>query len=215
MQTCRAFISETHRGFPRRYAIVLRLQDRGSPSCAAHSYCAWKTGADPPWCACSPGQALRLRTPCVAWAPAQAFVRCRGPAPLENPGRAVRGTPVHRAKGPPDPLQCSGSPVAWAFTGTIPSLRTPCGAWAPAQAFLAWAFAGTTVHRTVVLVPAHPPDCCLSPAHPPDTRLIPAHPWRTRTAGGRSSGPSALSASPLYCALQGAAARRSKSFPTI
>ncbi|MEE8264970.1 MAG: hypothetical protein V3R62_01375, partial [Acidiferrobacterales bacterium] len=31
----RAFISETRRGFPRRYAIVLRLQDRGSPSCAA------------------------------------------------------------------------------------------------------------------------------------------------------------------------------------
>ncbi len=40
------------------------------------------------------------------------------PATLESPGRAVRGTPVHRAKGPPDPLQCSGSPVAWAFAGT-------------------------------------------------------------------------------------------------
>ncbi len=80
--------------------------------------CAWKTGTAHPCSVRSPGQSLRLRTPCVAWAPAQAFLRCRCPASLESPGRAVRGTPVHRAKGPPDPWQCPGSPVAWAFAGT-------------------------------------------------------------------------------------------------
>ncbi len=34
----------------------LRRQVRGSPSCATLSCCAWKTGADPPWSARSPGQ---------------------------------------------------------------------------------------------------------------------------------------------------------------
>ena len=31
----RTFVSETRRGYLRRYAIVLRLQDRGSPSVAS------------------------------------------------------------------------------------------------------------------------------------------------------------------------------------
>ncbi len=72
-------------------AIVLRLQVRGAPA---------------------------RRCPRLAWAPARAFLRSRCPALLERPGRAVRGTPVYRATGPLDPLQCSGSPVAWAFAGT-------------------------------------------------------------------------------------------------
>ena len=54
------------------------------------------------WLGRSPGQSLRLRTPCFAWAPAQAFLRCRCPASLERPGRAVRGTPVRRDNSPPD-----------------------------------------------------------------------------------------------------------------
>ncbi len=119
-----------------------------------------------------------LRFPCCAWVPARAFLRSRCPASLERPGRAVRDTPVHRAKGPLDPLQCSGSPVAWAFAGTTPSaahslLRLgtgPSHSWlgrSPGRSlrfalpaalghrpkpFVAWAFAGTTVHRTVVFL---------------------------------------------------------------
>ncbi len=33
-----------------------------------------------------------------------------------------------------------------------PALRCPCVACVPAQAFLAWAFAGTSVHRTLVFI---------------------------------------------------------------
>ncbi len=39
-----AFVSETRRGYLRRYAIVLRLQDRGSPSVASpfgREKCHW------------------------------------------------------------------------------------------------------------------------------------------------------------------------------
>ncbi len=82
----RAVVAETRRETLRRYAIVLRLQDRGSPSCAAHSCCAWKTGTAHPCSVRSPGQSLRLRTPCVAWAPAQDF----------------RGLGVRRDQRPPD-----------------------------------------------------------------------------------------------------------------
>ena len=39
------------------------------------------------------------------------------PASLESPGRAIRGTPVRRAKGSPDPLQSSGSPLAHPLSG--------------------------------------------------------------------------------------------------
>ncbi len=143
---------------------------------------------------------LRLRT-------GQAFLRCRGPASLESPGRAVRGTPVYRAKGPLDPLQCSGSPMARAFAGTIPALRTPCCAWAPAQAFLRcrcpcyarkpgacrpWharspgkgspgPFAMPRFTRGLgVRRDQRPPDARLVPAHPPDCCLSPAHPPDTR-----------------------------------
>ena len=45
MQTCRAFISETRRETLRRYAIVLRLQDRGSPFVASlfgWGKCHWR-----------------------------------------------------------------------------------------------------------------------------------------------------------------------------
>ncbi len=105
-----AVVAETHRGFPRRYAIVLRLQDRGSPSCAAHSCCAWKTGTAHPCSVRSPGQSLRLRTPCVAWAPAQAF-RGLGVRRDQRPPDA-RLIPAH----PPEPWQISGSPMA-----------SPCG----------------------------------------------------------------------------------------
>ncbi len=75
---------------------------------------------------------------------------------------------------------------------SAPALRVPCCAWVPARALLArafagtnpcgcalpaalghrpkpsvaWAFAGTSVHRTLALIPAHPLDCCLFPAHP-------------------------------------------------
>ncbi len=118
------------------------MHDRGSPSCAPPRLlrltilpgAKWDRRSRPagyaPGRAGSKdrGQAPRLcpfagpspspRTPCVAWAPAQAFLRSRCPALLERPGRAVRGTPVHRAKGPLDPLQCPGSPMAWAFAGT-------------------------------------------------------------------------------------------------
>ncbi len=109
LATYRAFISETRRETLRRYAIVLRLQDRGSPSCASLSCCAWKTGADPPWSARSPGQSLRLRTPCCAWAPAQAF-RGLGVRRDERPPD-TRLYPAH----PLDPWQVSGSPVASLF----------------------------------------------------------------------------------------------------
>ncbi len=40
----RAFVCETRRGYLRRYAIVLRLQDRGSPSVASpfgREKCHW------------------------------------------------------------------------------------------------------------------------------------------------------------------------------
>ena len=39
------------------------------------------------------------------------------PASLGRPGQTIPGLPVRRAKGPLDPLQCSGSPIAWAFGG--------------------------------------------------------------------------------------------------
>ncbi len=94
----RAFVSETRRETLRRYAIVLRLQDRGSPSCAAP---------------------LRLRTPCIACVPAQAFrglgVR-RGERPpdlrlLPPHPPDTRLIPAH----PPEPWQISGSPRASPF----------------------------------------------------------------------------------------------------
>ncbi len=87
------FSSETRGG----YAIVLRLQDRGAPA-----------GAAP----------LRIAVLAALGHRPKPFFAVAVPATLESPGRAVRGTPVHRAKGPPDPLQCSGSPMAWAFAGT-------------------------------------------------------------------------------------------------
>ena len=67
--------------------------------------------------------------------------------------------------------------VAWAFGGVIPALRYPCFAWVPARAILARAFAGTTVHRTVVFLRlAHRTFTLLSP-HPPDLYRVPLRPW--------------------------------------
>jgi hypothetical protein len=118
-------------------------QSTGLLSFPGSPCCAWKTGADPPWSARSPGQSLRF---------------------------ALRAALGHR----PEPS-------------------------------VARAFAGTRVHRTLVFIRLTHWTLGKSPAHA----------WRTRSAGGRSTGPSALSALPLYCALRAAAARRSKSFPTI
>jgi len=46
---------------------------------------------------------------------------------LASPGLAVRGKPVRRAKGPLDPWQVSGSPMASPFAGrsTFPGSPTP------------------------------------------------------------------------------------------
>ncbi len=159
------FSSETRGGC----AIVLRLQDRGAPA-----------GAAP----------LRVAVLAALGHRPKPFFAVAVPATLESPGRAVRGTPVHRAKGPPDPWQCPGSPVAWAFAGTIPALCTPCCAWAPAQAVRGLGVRRDERPPDARLVPAHPPDCCLAPAHPPDTRLIPAHPlapWQV--CGAPRAGP--------------------------
>ena len=87
------FSSETRGGC----AILRRLQDRGAPA-----------GAAP----------LRVAVLASLGHRPKPFFAVAVPATLESPGRAVRGTPVHRAKGPPDPLQCSGSPAAWVFAGT-------------------------------------------------------------------------------------------------
>ena len=59
--------------------------------------------------------------------------------------------------------------VAWAFAGTIPSLRTPCFAWAPAQAVR-----GLGVRRD---------------ERPPDPRLFPAHPASLDNFAGSEIGP--------------------------
>ncbi len=64
------------------------------------------------------GQARRRALPASLGHRPKPFFALAVPASLERPGRAVRGTPVHRAKGPLDPLQCPGSPMAWAFAGT-------------------------------------------------------------------------------------------------
>ncbi len=111
----------------------------------------------------------------------------------QRPRPSVPALPVRRPK----------PSVAWAFTGTIPSLRNPCCAWAPAQAFLRcrcpcyarkpgacrpWharspgkgspgSFAMPRFTRGLgVRRDQRPPDARLVPAHPPDCCLSPAHP---------------------------------------
>ena len=136
-----AFLAFLHPRLRRRYFLrspfPVRYKARGLPSFVSRSCFTRKSRADHPWSARSPRRASTgpsplsdspvaslfsgiipaLRCPYFALAPAQAFLRSRCPASLERPGRAVRGTPVHRAKGPLDPFQCSGSPMAWAFGG--------------------------------------------------------------------------------------------------
>ena len=79
-----------------------------------------------------------------------AFRRSHCPASLERPGRAVRGTPVHRAKGPLDPLQYSDSPMPERSTGKSIRYAIPASLWHRPKPSVAWAFGGTKVHRTFV-----------------------------------------------------------------
>ncbi len=104
-----------------RYAFLLRLEDRGRPSVAcpfAGPRVHWTLGKSPahPWRARSAGQSLRLRTPCFAWAPAQ----------------AIRGLGVRR-----------DNPFGCALPASLGHRPKPS---------VARAFAGTTVHRTVVFL---------------------------------------------------------------
>jgi hypothetical protein len=141
--------SETHREYLRRYAPALRcpcfacvpaqslpgLGVRRDNPFATHSLLRLGTGPSLPWLGRSPGRA--------------------------SPGHSpYSGSPTGL-------LSCSGSPCSacksWAClpalrpcaSRSLP-LRTPCFAWAPAQAFR-----GLGVRRD---------------ERPPDTRLIPAHP---------------------------------------
>ncbi len=61
---------------------------------------------------------------CKSWACLPAL---RFPAALGRPGQTIRGLPVRRAKGPLDPWQVSGSPMASPFAGrsTFPGSPTP------------------------------------------------------------------------------------------
>ena len=43
-----------------------------------------------------------------------------------------------------------------AFLRYAPALRYPCFAWAPAQAFLAWAFTAAVMHRIAAFYPTRP-----------------------------------------------------------
>ena len=85
-------------------------QSTGLLSFSGSPCCAWKTGTAHPCSVRSPGQSLRLRTPCVAWAPAQVF-RGLGVRRDQRPPDA-RLIPAH----PPEPWHISGSPMA-----------SPCG----------------------------------------------------------------------------------------
>ncbi len=61
---------------------------------------------------------------CKSWACLPAL---RFPAALGRPGQTIRGLPVRRAKGPLDPWQVSGSPMASPFAGRsiFPGSPTP------------------------------------------------------------------------------------------
>ncbi len=145
------FSSETRGGC----AILRRLQDRGAPADAAP---------------------LRVAVLASLGHRPKPFFAVAVPASLESPGRAVRGTPVHRAKGPPDPWQCPGSPVAWAF-------------------------AGTTVHRTVVFLrPTHRTLALFGLTH---WRLgkSAARPGRARSGGKTATGTSLSAALPLQATV--------------
>jgi hypothetical protein len=82
------------------------------------------------------------------------------PVPAANAGLAALRSPCSR-------LQVRGSPsVASSFRGTISSLRTPCCAWAPAQALPGLGVRRDERPPDPRLYPAHPPDLCLDPLHP-------------------------------------------------
>jgi hypothetical protein len=89
--------------------------------------------------------------------PRMAGIKARGLPSCATPLRfAVPATLAYQ----PEPS------MARAFAGTIPSLRTPCFAWAPAQAFRGLGVRRDERPPDTRLIPAHPPDCCLCPAHP-------------------------------------------------
>ncbi len=101
----------------------------------------------------------------------------------QRPRPSVPALPVRRPK----------PSVAWAFTGTIPALRTPCCAWAPAQAFL----------RCRCPCYARKPGACRpwharSPGKGSPRILCnaPVHPWLGCSPGRASTGRSPCSGSP-------------------
>jgi hypothetical protein len=145
--------------------------------------------------------------------PRMAGIKARGLPSCATPLRfAVPATLAYQ----PEPS------MARAFAGTIPSLRTPCFAWAPAQAFRGLGVRRDERPPDTRLIPAHPPDCCLCPAHPAALgrpgqilRGLPVHranpcathslrrlgtgpslPWLGRSPGRASTGHSPYSGSP-------------------
>jgi hypothetical protein len=156
----RAFVSETRRECLRRYAIVLRLQDRGSPACAAPLRYALPASLayrpKPSWLGRSPGQQSTgllsfSGSPCVAWK-----TGAERPCSARSPGQSLR----------------------YALPASLGHRPKPS---------VAWAFAGTSVHRTLVFIRLTHWSLGKSPAHP----------WRARLAGKTATGTFPSSASPL------------------
>ncbi len=109
-----AFVAETRHGYLLRYAIVLRLQDRGSPSCASLCCCAWKTRACRPWHARLPGKGSTGPFAVLRFTRGLGVRRDERPPdtrliPAHPPG--TRLIPAY----PPEPWQICGPPVASLF----------------------------------------------------------------------------------------------------
>ena len=116
---------------------------------------ARKTGAHRPWCARSPGRGFTGSPPVSGSPLSLAWMRAlRHFAVLALACKPGARRPW-RARSPGQTLR----------------LRTPCCAWAPAQAVR-----GLGARRD-----NSPPDCCLCPAHPLDLCLDPPHPFRARS----------------------------------
>ncbi len=121
------------------------------------------------------GQARRRALPASLGHRPEPFFAPAFPASLESPGRAVRGTPVHRANpcashsllrlgtGPSHPWL--GRSPGRRFIGPSPFSGSPTGPFAMPR----------FTHGLGVRRDERPPDPRLYSVHPPDLWLIPRH----------------------------------------